>query len=229
MKYVDKERIVEEYLPIIKRIASDLKRSLPPNVELDDLIQEGVLALLSSIERYDPRKGSLKGFVLKRIKGAMLDYLRRMDWLPRNLRRHIKEVESAVVDLEAEGISATDEIISKRTGLDLETVKAVRREMVRKQILMLDSYILDTDESILETIPSEEDPEKAAFRELLVEALKKAIEKLPEREKLVLSLRFERELSLKEIGLVLGVTESRVSQMISSALAKIRRELEGMV
>jgi RNA polymerase sigma factor for flagellar operon FliA len=227
--YVDKEKIVKEYLPVIKRIALDLKQNLPPNVEIDDLIQEGVLALLSSLERYDPRKGSLHRYVTIRIKGAMLDYLRKLDWLPRNLRKHMKEVESAMIEIESEGNEITDEEIAKRTGLNVDTVKSVRNEMIREQILMLDSYIMSTEDTVLENIPSSSNTEDEIMKEELINAVKEAINKLGDREKLVLSLRFERELSLKEIGVVLGVSESRVSQIISVALAKIKKYLEEMV
>ncbi len=227
--YVNREKIVEEFLPIIKRLAMDLKRSLPQNVELDDLIQEGALALLAALDRYDPRKGSLKTFVMKRIKGAMLDYLRKLDWIPRNLRKHMKEIESAMIELESRGENINDEALARETGMDVETVRSVKNEMVRRQLLMLDAYLLDLDEPILESVSSSDDPAKEAYKEMLMNALKEAINRLNERERLVLSLRFERELSLKEIGKVLGVSESRVSQIISVALAKLKRDLEGMV
>ncbi len=227
--YVNREKIVEEFLPIIKRLAMDLKRSLPQNVELDDLIQEGALALLAALDRYDPRKGSLKTFVMKRIKGAMLDYLRKLDWIPRNLRKHMKEIESAMIELESKGENINDEALARETGMDVETVRSVKNEMVRRQLLMLDAYLLDMDEPILESVSSSDDPAKEAYKEMLMNALKEAINRLNERERLVLSLRFERELSLKEIGKVLGVSESRVSQIISVALAKLKRDLEGMV
>jgi len=187
------------------------------------------LALLSSLERYDPKRGALSSFVMKRIKGAMLDYLRRLDWLPRNLRKHMKEVENAMIELESEGKEITDEAIADLTDLDVESVRMIRNEMVRKQLLMPDSYLLDTEETILSTMESEEDPAKEAYKEMLMKHLKVAINKLGDRERLVLSLRFEHELSLKEIGAVLGVSESRVSQILSVALAKLKRELEGLV
>ena len=229
MRYIDKDKVIEEFLPVIKRIASDLKRTLPSNVELDDLIQEGAVALLSALDRYDPRKGNLKTFVVKRIKGAMLDYLRKLDWLPRNLRRRMKELESAMIDLESRGEDITEENLAKETGMDEETVRAVKNEMVRRQLLMLDAYLIDVDEPMIEVLSSQEDPAEQAYREMLMKAVREAIKKLSEREQLVLSLRFEEELSLKEIGAVLGVSESRVSQIISVALAKLKRELEGMV
>ncbi|MCD6450160.1 MAG: FliA/WhiG family RNA polymerase sigma factor [Thermotogaceae bacterium] len=229
--YFDKEKVVLEYLPKIKRIAYDLKYNLPPNVDVDDLIQEGVLALLSSLDRYNPKKGSLSTFVVKRIRGAMLDYLRKIDWMPRNLRRNIKDVENAMIELETKGGEVTDEAIAEIVGIDAESVRHIRNEMVRKQMLMLDSYLSGQDVEPIEVIeqPQEEDPEQSAYKELLMEELKKAINKLDDREKLVLSLRYEQELSLKEIGVVLGVSESRVSQVLSVILAKLKRELEGLV
>ncbi len=227
--YIDKEKVVREYLPIIKRIALDLKQGLPPNVEVDDLIQEGVLALLSSLERYDPKKGALHNYVMIRIKGAMLDYLRKLDWLPRNLRRHMKDVEEAMIEIENEGLNITDEEIAKRTNLDVKTVKSVRNEMVRKQVLMLDSYLFETDEAYLESVPSNSNTEDEIIKEELINAVKEAINNLKDREKLVLSLRFEKDLSLKEIGEILGVSESRVSQIISVSLAKIRKQIEEMI
>jgi len=116
------------------------------------------------------------------------------------------------------------------TNIDPEAVRSIRNEMVRKQLLMLDAYLTDSEESIIETLESDqEDPAKAAYKELLMEELKKTINELEEKEKLILSLRFEKEMSLKEIGKVLGVSESRVSQLLSSIFIKIKRKLEGLV
>ncbi len=226
--FLDKERIVYEFLPTIKRLAYDLKSHLPANVEVDDLIQEGVLALLSSLDRYNPQKGSLHSYVIKRIKGAMYDYLRKIDWLPRNLRKHMKEVEEAILKLEADGEDVTDEKIADITHLDVESVRSIKNEMVRKQLLMLDAYLTGTEESALETLQTEDDPAKNAYKEMLMDRLKMAINELEEKEQLVLSLRYEKELSLKEIGKVLGVSESRVSQILSTVLIKLRKKLEGL-
>jgi len=186
-------------------------------VEVDDLIQEGIVAALSSLERYDPSKASFTTFIMKRVKGAMYDYLRKIDWMPRNLRKNVKMIERAIYESEE---FPSDEEIARKTGLELKEVVRARNEMMRKQLLMIDAM---EDEIVLKT----EGPDENAYRELLVEEMKKAIEKLSDKEKLVLSLRFEKDLSLKEIAKVLDVSESRVSQIISKSLLKIKKEVMG--
>jgi len=216
---MDEEQIVKELLPTVKRIANDLMQHLPKNIEVEDLIQEGVLALILAVRRYDPRRGvNLKTFLVKRIKGAMYDYLRNIDWMPRNLRKNIKEVEKAIYELESKlGRHPTDEEISLYTNLSNEEVVRAKNEMVRKQFLRLDEYLYDTYDSYGVDVEDSTEPLQVAYREILLEQVTEAIKQLSEREQLVLSLRFEQELSLKEIGLILGVSESRVSQILSSA------------
>ena len=209
--------MIRSLLPFIKRTAEDLAQTLPPNVEVDDLIQEGIVAALSSLERYDPSKASFTTFIMKRVKGAMYDYLRKIDWMPRNLRKNVKMIERAIYESEE---FPSDEEIARKTGLELKEVVRARNEMMRKQLLMIDAM---EDEIVLKT----EGPDENAYRELLVEEMKKAIEKLSDKEKLVLSLRFEKDLSFKEIAKVLGVSESRVSQIISKSLLKIKKEVMG--
>ncbi|AIY85577.1 MULTISPECIES: FliA/WhiG family RNA polymerase sigma factor [unclassified Thermotoga] len=213
----NKESVIRSLLPFIKRIAEDLAQTLPPNIEVDDLIQEGIVAALSSLERYDPSKASFTTFIMKRVKGAMYDYLRKIDWMPRNLRKNVKMIERVIYESEE---FPSDEEIARKTGLELKEVVRARNEMMRKQLLMIDAM---EDEIVLKT----EGPDENAYRELLVEEMKKAIEKLSDKEKLVLSLRFEKGLSLKEIARVLGVSESRVSQIISKSLLKIKKEVMG--
>lgn len=229
MYEVDEEQLVKELLPTVKRIASDLAQHLPKSVEVEDLVQEGVLALISAVRRYDPRRGvNLKTFLMKRIKGAMYDYLRSIDWMPRNLRKNIKEVEKAIYELESRlGRYPTVEEISLYANLSNEEVVRAKNEMVRKQFLRLDEYLYDTYDSFSIDVEDHSEPLQTAYKEILLEQLTEAIKKLSEREQLVLSLRFEQELSLKEIGLILGVSESRVSQILTSALIKIKKHLLG--
>ncbi|MGB9789903.1 FliA/WhiG family RNA polymerase sigma factor [Thermotoga caldifontis] len=229
MYEVDEEQIIKELLPTVKRIASDLVQHLPKNVEVEDLIQEGVLALISAIRRYDPRRGvNLRTFLIKRIKGAMYDYLRNIDWMPRSLRRNIKEVEKAIYELESKlGRHPTVEEISLYTNLSNEEVIRAKNEMVRKQFLRLDEYLYDTYDSYSPDVAADSEPLQDAYKQILLEQVTEAIKQLPQREQLVLSLRFEQELSLKEIGLILGVSESRVSQILSSALIKIKKYVLG--
>lgn len=226
---VDEEQLVKELLPTVKRIASDLAQHLPKSVEVEDLVQEGVLALISAVRRYDPRRGvNLKTFLMKRIKGAMYDYLRSIDWMPRNLRKNIKEVEKAIYELESRlGRYPTVEEIGLYANLSNEEVVRAKNEMVRKQFLRLDEYLYDTYDSFSIDVEDHSEPLQTAYKEILLEQLTEAIKKLSEREQLVLSLRFEQELSLKEIGLILGVSESRVSQILTSALIKIKKHLLG--
>ncbi|ABR31278.1 RNA polymerase sigma70 [Thermosipho melanesiensis] len=225
---IDKEKIIQEYLPYIKRIAYDLKKNLPHNIEIDDLIQEGLIGLLQAIERYNPKKGAkLRSYILTRVKGAMYDYLRKIDWMPKNLRHDVKVVEDAISKMENSGKIIDFNEISKITNLPLENVKRAYNEMVRKQFLMLDDYLTE-DLEINETISSSDyTPEETAFKEIIKEELKKAINKLDEKEKIILNLRFEHELSLKEIGKILNLTESRVSQILSSIILKLKKMLGG--
>jgi len=223
------EDIIKEMLPTVKRIASDLIHNLPKNVELDDLVQEGVLALISAVRRYDPKRGTnLHAFVVKRVKGAMYDYLRRIDWMPRNLRHNVKQVEKAVYELEYRlNRYPTIEEIALHTGMTSNEVKRALDETVRKQLLRLDEFLYEDFDSFADNLGGEDEPSESAFKEIISEKLAEAIKNLLPREQLVLSLRFEQDLSLKEIGLIIGVSESRVSQILSSALLKIKRYVLG--
>ncbi|ABV33183.1 MULTISPECIES: FliA/WhiG family RNA polymerase sigma factor [Pseudothermotoga] len=229
MYRTNEEEIIKEMLPSVKRIAMDLLHTLPKNVEVDDLIQEGVLALLSAIRRYDPKKGvSMYSFVVKRIKGAMYDYLRKIDWMPRNLRKNVKEVEKAIHELENHlNKHPSIEEIALHTGLSTNEVKRALDETVRKQLLRLDEFIYEGLDSFSDIIKADDEPSENAFREIILEKVAEAIRTLSKREQLVLSLRFEQDLSLKEIGTVIGVSESRVSQILSSSLIKIKRYILG--
>jgi len=220
------EATVRELLPFVKRIASDLIASLPHNVDVEDLIQEGVMALIEAISRYDPRKGAkFSSYVLKRVKGAMYDYLRKLDWLPKSRRKNLKCLERAIMELEArEGRYPTDVEIARYCGFTVEEVTKIRMDMVAKQLLALDAYMEDEE---LQIADYSQNPEKTAYKELLKELLVEAIKKLSEKERLVLSMKYEKGMNFKEIGLVLGVSESRVSQIHSLALVKLKSMLYG--
>ncbi|ODN30960.1 RNA polymerase subunit sigma-70 [Fervidobacterium thailandense] len=227
---VDKERIVKEYLPLIVKLARDLKITLPYNVELDDLIQEGVIALLQTVEKYNPKMGaSFKTYAYTRIRGAMLDYLRKLDFLPKTVRQEIKKLEAAILKFHEEnGKFPTFEELADALDLTVDEVKSLYSDLQVKQFLSLDSYLIDVRSGdVLEfQVSSEDDVREKVKKELLYEKLRESINKLSDREKIILSLRFEHELSLKEIAAVLGVTESRVSQLLTIVLSKLRRMLE---
>lgn len=227
---LDKEKVVKEFLPLIAKLARDLKLTLPYNVELDDLIQEGVIALIQASEKYNPALGAtFKTFAYNRIRGAMLDYLRKLDFLPKGVRQDIKRLEQEILRFyEQHSRFPTFEELASALGISVDEAKALYNELQMKQFLNLDQYFLDTFGSgtVEFQVQSSDDVRENVSKALLYERLKEAISKLEHREQIVLSLRFEHELSLKEIAEVFGITESRVSQILSTIFAKLRRMLE---
>ncbi len=228
---LNKEMVIQEYIPMVTKIARDLKINLPYNVEIDDLIQEGVIALLQAAEKYDPRYGAtFKTFAYTRVKGAMIDYLRKLDYLPKNVRQDIKKFDRELLNFyEQNKRLPTYEEMSEILGIDVEEVEEIYRELALKQSLNLDQYLFESDENSYGSIDikSEENVKENAWKSILHEQLVEAINKLDEKEKIILSMRFEYELSLKEIAEVLGVTESRVSQILGVILSKLRKMLRG--
>lgn len=224
---LDKDQIVKNFLPKIKIIALNLMSNLPKNVQLDDLIQEGVIGLLQAYERYDPSHGaSFYTYALTRIKGAMLDYLRKIDWLPKELRHLIKEYETYIYDKNHEYIS--DEQIIKDMNISSDDLSKIKVSISKSQILELDSYITDNNSDFpVNNYTEKDDPEVKAYEEILKESLQTAVEKLKEKEKVLLSLYYEKNLTFKEIGEVLGVSESRISQIHSAVLIKLKKLVGG--
>ncbi|QIV79169.1 FliA/WhiG family RNA polymerase sigma factor [Fervidobacterium pennivorans subsp. keratinolyticus] len=230
---LNKAAIVKEYLPLVTRLARDLKVNLPHNVEIDDLIQEGVVALLQAVDKYDPRHGAtFKTYVYTRIKGAMIDYLRKLDYLPKNVRQDIKKLDNEIAEFYAKHQRLpTYEELAEILGMSVEEVEQTYNELLLKQYVNLDEYLFGVDDegsdlSNYYEVPSSEDVKEKAWKSILYEQLVESINKLDEKEKLILSLRFEHDLSLKEIAAVLGVTESRVSQIIGAILSKLRKMLD---
>jgi len=230
---LNKDAIVKEYLPLVTRLARDLKVNLPHNVEIDDLIQEGVVALLQAVDKYDPRHGAtFKTYVYTRIKGAMIDYLRKLDYLPKNVRQDIKKLDNEIAEFYAKHQRLpTYEELAEILGMSVQEVEQTYNELLLKQYVNLDEYLFGVDDessglSNYYEVPSSEDVKEKAWKSILYEQLVESINKLDEKEKLILSLRFEHDLSLKEIAAVLGVTESRVSQIIGAILSKLRKMLE---
>ncbi|MFN6991405.1 MAG: FliA/WhiG family RNA polymerase sigma factor [Fervidobacterium sp.] len=228
---LDKDSVIKEYLPMVVKMARDLKVNLPHNVELDDLIQEGVVALLQAAERYDPRFGAtFKTYVYKKIKGAMIEFLRKLDFLPKNVRQEIKRLDKELVDFyEKYKKFPTFEELAENMGLSVEEVKKIYDNLSLKQYLNIDQYLFDYDDNAYGPfeIQSDENVKEKVWKSLLYDQLIEAINNLSEKEKTILSLRFEYELSLREIAEILQVTESRVSQILTTVLAKLRNSLRG--
>lgn len=222
--------MVMEYAPMVKHIANRLAARLPANFQLDDLIQAGMIGLLEAIEKYDVKRGTkFKTYAEIRVKGAMLDDLRSKDWIPRSVRDNSNKLESAFTELRSENIDhPTDKQLAGQLGIKPKELPDFLNKSKPIPVLSLDSMgtFTGTGENmdVLETL-SDPDDEDAVEKILGLEARElviRAIKELPEKEQLVLSLYYNEELNLKEIGAVLDVTESRASQLRTKAIAMLR-------
>ncbi|MFZ4791854.1 MAG: RNA polymerase sigma factor FliA [Candidatus Competibacteraceae bacterium] len=216
--------LITRSAPQVKRIAYHLLARLPASVQVDDLIQAGMLGLLEAARRYDSTQGaSFATFAEPRIRGAMLDEIRKGDWVPRSVHRKAREVAAAIHAIEtATGCEARDRDIAEHLGIPLAEYHDMLTDLRGQKILSLEEAGTDEDSEVQRIPAPGDDPSETVHRGHLLKLLATAIDLLPEREKLVLSLYYDEELHLKEIGAVLGVSESRVSQLHSQALARLR-------
>lgn len=222
---------VEQHTDLVKRIAYHLKARLPDSVLVDDLIQSGMIGLIEAIQKFDATQGaSFETYAGIRIRGAMLDEIRKGDWTPRSVHRKAREAAEAIRLIESEtGREAKDEDVARRLGMSVQEYHAVLQDTVTTQVLSIDTpdhYDLSEGQISLEAPSSDSDgPLQDLMQSEFQTNLVDAIASLPEREQLVMSLYYEEELNLKEIGEVLGVSESRVSQIHGQALVRIRSKL----
>ncbi|MFN4065521.1 FliA/WhiG family RNA polymerase sigma factor [Azoarcus communis] len=229
--HLDTDHLVVSYAPLVKRIAYQLMAKLPASVEVEDLIQNGMMGLLDAINRYEEGMGAqFETYAVQRIRGAMLDGLRDNDWVPRSLRRDMRRIESAIHMLEQQnGRSPSETELAEALGMPLAEYQQMLQEARGHQLVYFDDFVHEEGEDYLERHLGEHESnpldllETADTRSVLV----KAIEALPEREKLVMALYYDEELNLREIGEVLGVTESRVCQLHSQAVARLRVQVLG--
>jgi len=227
-----RERLVVAYSPLVKFIAGRMASGLPAHVEEADLISYGLLGLIGAIERFDPgREIKFETFAVARVKGAIIDELRSLDWVPRSVRARARSVEQAHADLEGKLKRApTDEEMADRLEMSVEEFNDALLEIANSSVLALDDLWTFADPeggsqiSVLDTIqdPNAIDPEAEAHTSELKDRLADAIESLPDRERLVIALYYYENLTLREIGEVLGVTESRVSQLHTKAVLSLR-------
>ncbi len=222
--------VVSEHADLVKRVALHLSSRLPHFVQLEDLMQSGMIGLLEAAKRFDSTKGaSFRTYAELRIRGAMIDELRRGDWIPRSVHRRARDVAEAIREVEqATGREARDEDVAAHMGVELAEYHEVLSDMAGQQLLSVESLVEDApDGPWLEGNTENHTPERALLDADRTHALANAIDALPERERLVLSLYYDEELNLKEIGAVLDVSESRVSQIRSQALLRLRARVKG--
>jgi RNA polymerase sigma factor FliA len=230
----DKNQLLTEHAPLVKRLAYQLKAKLPPSVEVDDLIQAGMIGLLDAVNRYEESHGAqFETYAVQRIRGAMLDELRSSDWLPRNLRQNMRKIEVAMSALQQKlGRMPTELEVAKSMKMSLAEYQDMLTEGSGHQLVYYEDYHDDDDhDSFLDRFCSDHssDPLLGLLQDDFRYALVEAIDSLPEREKLLMGLYYEQELNLKEIGAVMGVSESRVCQLHSQAVARIRANLRGLL
>jgi len=222
----DPDALVLQHAELVKRIAYHLAGRLPSQVDVDDLIQAGMVGLLEASANFAPDRGAtFETYAGIRIRGAMLDTLRKLDWAPRSVHRKARAAEEALREVERElGAAASDAVVAARLGVSIDEYQRIVRDATSCRLLSLDE-LTEGDEASGRIVDSAAGPLGEVTDEAMRKALARAIGDLPEREKLVMSLYYEQELNLKEIGAVLGVTESRVCQLHGQALARLRPRL----
>ena len=224
------------YSPLVKYVAGRMGSGLPAHVEEADLISYGLVGLISAIERYEPeREIKFETYAIPRIRGAIIDELRALDWVPRSVRARAREIEKANVKLEHQLQRApTDEEMAGELGIEVDEFQESLIQISNSTIAALDELWTVSDSSgdqvsLLDTIqdPQALDPAQEMDATEMKDHLADAIARLPEREKLVVALYYYENLTLREIGEVLGVTESRVSQLHTKAVLRLRSKLAG--
>ena len=221
---------IEQYAPLVKRIAHHMMMRMPASVQVEDLIQAGMVGLLEAAQKYDMSQGaSFETYAGIRIRGAIIDEMRRGDWVPRSVHRNARRVSEAIARVEARiGRSATDQEVSQELGVSLDEYHSMLNDSASSRLFSFEESFGDDD-------PQDSDsgtesmrfraPHESFQKESLKKALAAAIMHLPERERLVLALYYDEELNLKEIGEIIGVSESRVSQIHSQATLRLRARL----
>jgi len=225
------DELVTKYAPLVKRIAYHLKARLPATVVVDDLLQAGMIGLLEASRKYDADQGaSFETYAGIRIRGSMLDELRRNDWAPKSVHRKIRDITEAIRSIEhREGRDARDEEVIESLGISRDEYFKTLQDVSSHRVLSWDEIGIDEDafgHSLSDNKAGVHDElEKQHFRAKLSDA----ISSLPEREKMIVSLYYESELNLREIGSVMNVSESRISQLLSQAHIRLRARMRDWI
>jgi len=224
---IDFDALVQEQAPLVKRIAHHLLGRLPDSVQLDDLIQAGMIGLIEAARKYDGGKGaSFETYAGIRIRGAMLDEIRRGDWAPRSVHRNSRKISEAIKEVELlKGRDAEDQEVADHLGMSVDEYHGHLKDSAGCRLFSFEEVLEKSEQGHEQIAGASPGPfpgiEKEAFRRALAESIKA----LPEREQLVLALYYDEELNLKEIGAILGISESRVSQIHSQAAHRLRSRL----
>ncbi len=229
---LNRDAMFHQHMPLVRRIAHHMIATLPPNVELDDLIQVGMIGLNDALSRYEVAQGvQFETFASQRIRGAMLDELREGDWMSRSSRKSQKDIEHALHRVEQRlGRSPIESEIAAELGMSLEDYQALLSKVRGTQLVYLEDFHHDDeDEGFLDRHVADEgaDPMAVLRDQRLRASLVEAIKALPEREQYIMGMYYEHDMNLKEIAAVLGVTESRVCQLHSQAIARLRTKMRG--
>ena len=230
---LDRDALFRQHLPLVRRIAHHMIAKLPPNVELDDLVQVGMIGLTDALSRYEAAQGvQFETFASQRIRGAMLDELRDGDWMSRGARKSQKEIEQALHRVEQRlGRSPMESEIAAELGMDLADYQALLGKVRGTQLVYLEDMGggEEGEEGFLDRHVADEgaDPMAVLRDQRLRASLVAAIKQLPEREQHIMGMYYEHDMNLKEIAAVLGVTESRVCQLHSQAIARLRTKMRG--
>ena len=233
----NREEVIIQYSPMIKYVANRIAMRLPPHIEVDDLISVGVLGLMDAITKYDSSRGAkFKTYAEFRVRGAILDELRSMDWVPRSIRQKASKVDKVVQGLQAKlRRTPEDEEVAKEMGLSLDQFHETLNETKSIPIFSLEDLGIAKEsgdqQSLLDCLAgkADADPQTQVRLVELKEIIAKAIDALPEKERLMVSLYYYEELTMKEIGAVLDITESRVSQIHSKAVYRLRTKLKAII
>jgi len=227
MDAVERERLILEHLPLVRSIARRVHRRVPPSVLLDDLINSGIVGLIDAVNKFDPRKSAdLRIYARHRIRGAILDSLRGLDWSPRPLRR-----KGRILDERRERLTATlhreptETELAAEVGCGIEELRQLEENLLRADLATLREQSIDEENGEGSTDqPSDEElsPYSLCYKKEIRQLLRHSIDRLSDRERQILALYYYEELTMKEVGIVLGVGEARVSQMHSAAVRKVR-------
>ena len=225
---VAKEQLIVEYVELVKIIAGRLYVNYNHNVEYDDLVSYGVIGLIDAIEKFDIEKNvKFETYANIRIRGAIVDQIRSLDWIPRSTRQKYKKVESAIEKLQnAYGDHLSDELLAVELGITKEELYKTLNEISNLAVLSLEDTVNETGTMDIRSENVEMDPQASLDTKETEYILREEIDKLPEKERLVISLYYYEELTYKEIASVMGISESRISQLHSKAITKLKVKIK---